>query len=109
VASAVHSSEARAIRSAVSIVVPDGASRLLSWWSSMISAESNQGSGDLGEAHHQHGADGEVGGDDGVDPFAVEEGEELRQVAVVKPGAADEEWIRLTRTSAGFGGRRQCG
>jgi hypothetical protein len=43
VGSAFHSAEDCAIRWAVSIAVPDGASRLLSWCSSMISADSNQG------------------------------------------------------------------
>jgi hypothetical protein len=43
VGSGTHSVEVSAIRSAVSIAVPDGASILFSWCSSMISADSNHG------------------------------------------------------------------
>ena len=43
VGSGAQSAEAAAIRSAVRMAVPDGASILLSWWSSMISAVSNHG------------------------------------------------------------------
>ena len=41
--SAAHSADAAAMRSAVSIAVPDGASIFASWCSSMISAVSNHG------------------------------------------------------------------
>ena len=43
VGSSAHSLDAAAIRSAVRIAVPDGASILASWWSSMISTVSNHG------------------------------------------------------------------
>ena len=43
VGSGAQRSDAAAIRSAVSIAVPDGASTLASWCSSMISAVSNHG------------------------------------------------------------------
>ena len=43
VGSGAQSAEAAAIRSAVAIAVPDGASTLPSWWTSMISAVSNHG------------------------------------------------------------------
>ena len=43
VGSAAHSSDAAAIRSAVSMAVPDGASTFWSWWSSITSALSKYG------------------------------------------------------------------
>ena len=43
VGSGAHCDDASAIRSAVAIAVPDGASTLSSWWSSMISAVSKYG------------------------------------------------------------------
>ena len=64
VGSAPQSPDAAAMRSAVSMAVPEGASTLASWCSSMISAVSNHGRRQLGEADHEHRADGEVGGDD---------------------------------------------
>ena len=43
VGSGAHSADADAMRSAVSIAVPDGASIFWSWWSSTISAVSKYG------------------------------------------------------------------
>ena len=54
------SARLRPFARAVSFDVPDGASSFAGWCSSTISASMHDLRGDLGEAHHQHGADREV-------------------------------------------------
>ena len=54
------------MRSAVSIAVPDGASIFCVVVQLDDLGRVEVGRGQLGEAHHQHGTDGEVGGDHAV-------------------------------------------
>ena len=71
----------------------------------MISADSNQGAAMRGQAHHEDGADGEVGRHDGVGPLAVEQAGEVLQVAVGQPGGADHGVDAVdARTTAGWPG-----
>ena len=63
VGSAAQSGDAAAIRAAVSIAVPDGASTFCVVVQLDDLGGLEVGRGELGEAHHQHRADGEVRGD----------------------------------------------
>ena len=86
VGSGAHRSLAAAMRATVAIAVPDGASRLRV----VVELEHLGGLEErrrqLGEAHRQHGADGEVGGDEAV--ARRERRLERGEVGVVEAGRA---------------------
>ena len=70
--------------------MPDGASSFVSWCSSTISAVRHVPRGLLGEAHHQHGADGEVRRDEARDSPRPRERVELRQAVLRQTGRSDD-------------------
>ena len=108
VGSGAQSADAAAIRSTVRIAVPDGASILLVVVELDHLGRLEPGCGQLGEAHHQHGADGEVGGDQ-----AVARGERGGEAVEVVVGEA--RWCRPRRgcrarpRTPGSRGRRRGG
>ena len=81
-----RSFRASAISRAVRAAVPDGASALCGWCSSMTSTDSKNRRGLLGEVHAQHGADGEVRRDQHGDVGLVgQPGSDLGERSSVKP------------------------
>ena len=70
--------------------VPDGASTLLGWCSSMISTDSKYGAACSAKLHHQHGADAEVRGDH----HAGARGGRPASRAPVEPLGGRSRWCR---------------
>ena len=105
VGSADHSDDASAMRRAVIIAVPDGASIFWSWCSSMISAVSKNGAASSANRIIEHRADGEVGRDD-----AVARGEQMAQLVelgLAETGRAHDRVHLVHRAPAQVAHRRR--
>ena len=85
-----HSADAAAMRSAVSIAVPDGASIFWSWWSSMISAVSKYGAASSAKRIISTAPMAKLGAIDRVGVDASKRSRKLVEVGGAEAGGADD-------------------